>query len=293
MKSLDVKDRKLLYHLSQNARMSDTQLSKKVGLSKNGVKYRIARLQKEGIINHFATTVDPGKLNMYTYSIILSFNEDVYEKREIIDFFANHDRAIWVITLSGQWDIVAEFIVDAYYQVMNIVDHLIERFGAVINTYKIFSSNKILRDEHLIECLYEDLDLPSPQHPKRESALHTIDAVDRKILYELNQDSSLPYLTIAQKIGSTIDVVRYRMKHLEEKKIILRFFPEISLMHLGYIGYIFVLNLKSTSQDVMTSLLNRLRVNPHISYAFFDHAGFNVFFVCAFKDTDESRVFFN
>ena len=41
MIELDVKDRKIIYHLSNNARISDTQLSKQVALSKNAVKYRI------------------------------------------------------------------------------------------------------------------------------------------------------------------------------------------------------------------------------------------------------------
>jgi len=47
---LDKKDGKLLYFLSQNARLSQTQLAKKIGLSKNGVKYRVGRLLKEKII---------------------------------------------------------------------------------------------------------------------------------------------------------------------------------------------------------------------------------------------------
>ena len=50
MLKLDKKDKKLLYYLSKNARMSNTQLSNKIGLSKNSVKYRVERLLKEGII---------------------------------------------------------------------------------------------------------------------------------------------------------------------------------------------------------------------------------------------------
>ena len=50
MEKLDLKDRKILYHLDLNCRQSNAQIGKKVGLSKQVVDYRIRRMEDERII---------------------------------------------------------------------------------------------------------------------------------------------------------------------------------------------------------------------------------------------------
>ena len=53
MADLDLKDRKILYELDFNARQTDSEIAKKVKLSREVVNYRISRLQKNGIIRNF------------------------------------------------------------------------------------------------------------------------------------------------------------------------------------------------------------------------------------------------
>ena len=57
MEELDLKDKKILFALDFDARMSLTQLGKKVGVSKQVAKYRIENLAKRGIIKGFYTDV--------------------------------------------------------------------------------------------------------------------------------------------------------------------------------------------------------------------------------------------
>lgn len=79
--TLDIKDRRLIYYLSQDARLTNTQLAKKIGLSKNAVQYRIERLKKEGVVKKFASIVNLSSLNLTTVDLLLKFNEDIYEKK--------------------------------------------------------------------------------------------------------------------------------------------------------------------------------------------------------------------
>jgi DNA-binding Lrp family transcriptional regulator len=65
---LDIKDRKLLYYLSEDSRLSYTQLAKKVALSKNAVKYRITRLKTMGVIKQFTSVINLGALRYYTFT---------------------------------------------------------------------------------------------------------------------------------------------------------------------------------------------------------------------------------
>jgi len=50
MADLDLKDRKILYELDLNCRQSNTQIGKKVGLSRKVVEYRIKKMEEEGVI---------------------------------------------------------------------------------------------------------------------------------------------------------------------------------------------------------------------------------------------------
>jgi len=58
MINIDLKDRKILYHLDLNCRQSYSQIGKKVGLSKKVVEYRVKRMEKEKIITGYWTNID-------------------------------------------------------------------------------------------------------------------------------------------------------------------------------------------------------------------------------------------
>ena len=85
MVEIDLKDRKILYELDLNCRQSNVQIGKKVGLSKEVVKYRITRMQDEGIITCFWTAINTLKLGYYCFRIYINFldvSSDI--KNEII-----------------------------------------------------------------------------------------------------------------------------------------------------------------------------------------------------------------
>jgi DNA-binding Lrp family transcriptional regulator len=238
------------------------------------------------VIRNFACVTNLGALKQTTFTLLLKFNEDIYEKPEIMDYFRQHELADWAVTLSGHWDIFVEVCAKDLPQLAKTVSGIITKFSGILNTYQLFSSNETLRVEHLIADFYEDLQLePMPLKPRTKEK-YEVDATDRKILHLLNQDSTLPYLTIAQKLGLTIDIVRYRMKNMTEKGILVKCFPEISLPALGYTEYLYMIKLKNATLERMDSLKKRIQTNTNVTYAFVDITGFNIVFMCAFKTAD-------
>jgi DNA-binding Lrp family transcriptional regulator len=286
MIELDVKDRKIIYHLSNNARISDTQLSKQVALSKNAVKYRIERLKKEGVIKHLAAVINIGALGLDTFTLLLKFNDDIYENKDILDYFRKHEYVDWLITLSGQWDLFVEMVTKDLNHFHELIKDMTQHFGELLNTYQVFFSANTLRVEHLIADFYKELKVEELSIKKRTTEKHKIDETDKKILNLLNQDSSLPYLSMAQKLNLSIDIVRYRMKNMIEKGIIIKFFPEIDLAKLGYTEYLYTLKLKNTSKEKMERLKTRITANQNITYAFLDTNSFTIIFVCAFRNPE-------
>ena len=68
---LDKIDMRLLYELDCNARQSETALAKKVGRSRETVRYRIAQLEKREIITGYATWLNVSKLGYQAYKMYL------------------------------------------------------------------------------------------------------------------------------------------------------------------------------------------------------------------------------
>ena len=283
MVPLDIKDRKLLYFLSLDARMSDTQLSRKIGLSKNAVKYRKERLEKKGIIQKYAAVVNLGSIGFTTVTFLLRFNEDIYEHPEIISFFRDHPLADWVVTLSGQWDLFVEFTCKSFGHLDRLTHEIISHFSQRLNSYQCYFSNDTLRVEHLIADFYADLKLEPPQPEARTAEKFELDSIDRRILQLLNQDSSLPYLEMARRLNLSLDVVRYRMNIFFQKMMVVKTFAEISLPKLGYQEYLYTIKLRNSSPQNINAMKKKIQLHQNVTYAFFDVHSSHLFFVCAFR----------
>ena len=68
---IDLLDKKILFELDKNARIPTTQLAKKLNISRETCKYRIANLVKNNVIAKFSTIINPNKLGYKMYKIHL------------------------------------------------------------------------------------------------------------------------------------------------------------------------------------------------------------------------------
>ncbi len=57
--ALDAIDRKILKHLQENARLSNTELAERVGVSASPCWRRIRAMEEAGVIKRYVTLVDP------------------------------------------------------------------------------------------------------------------------------------------------------------------------------------------------------------------------------------------
>ena len=63
--------------------------------------------------------------------------------------------------------------------------------------------------------------------------MEKLDLKDRKILYVLDLDSRQSFRSIGRKVGLSKDIVTNRVKKLQEKGIIKRFFTYYDILQLG------------------------------------------------------------
>jgi Lrp/AsnC family leucine-responsive transcriptional regulator len=84
MTDLDRLDRRILKILQEDGRISNVELSDRVGLSPTATAERVKRLQKEQVIRGYGARLDPGKLGrsflVYIEVTLDKTTSDVFEK---------------------------------------------------------------------------------------------------------------------------------------------------------------------------------------------------------------------
>ena len=105
---LDATDMRLLKELKENARENIASLSKKLGIPRTTVHYRIKKLVDEGIIEKFTVKPNYKKLNLGTTAFILArYDPDSgLTQREVADRIAALEGVYEVHIVAGEWDLL-------------------------------------------------------------------------------------------------------------------------------------------------------------------------------------------
>ena len=129
MIKLDLKNKKILTVLDEDARTPLSKISSRVGISKQLVDYRIRNLVKDGIISGFTIQCDLARLGYSTFGVYIRLkNLTEAKEKEIIDIIVKHPFSKWLVVCEGKWDmafaLAAKNIVEFNSQLEGIMDLL-------------------------------------------------------------------------------------------------------------------------------------------------------------------------
>ncbi|MBU1198986.1 MAG: Lrp/AsnC family transcriptional regulator [Nanoarchaeota archaeon] len=265
---LDLKNKKILSVLEEDARTPLSKIASRVGLSKQVVDYRIRTMMKNGIIKDFTIHCDLTKLGYSTFGVYLRLRK-LTEKTEsrIIKLLADHPFTRWVVVCEGKWDMAfsmsSKNIMDFHKQ----LEDIIEQIGENLESY---DTNIIVSLQNFYIDLLGKKDYDRLKNVWSEFAsdksVEKIDALDMKIMQELQKNSRASFVEIAQKLDSSADTIRYRVKNLVQRKILTDFKTRISLKTMGFNWYQLILDLKRLPDIEEKKFLNQMITIPHITY---------------------------
>jgi len=264
MVEIDLKDRKILFELDLNCRQSNTQIGKKVGLSKEVVIYRIKRMEEEGIITGYWTAINTYKLGYYVFRIYINLIDvSAKIKTEIIQYFVKNKDAWAVLTYKGPVDLDIVLWVKDVYAFNQYWINTLQLYG------KYFAQSTISILTHVISCkksyLLDSGDTLSERefyHTSCEGDPIQIDKLDYQLLDELALNARAPLLDLAKKLRCSSQTANYRIKHLMEKEIIQAFRVSINPAKLGLQGCAVDLYLKN--QTMQRQILDYIKRKPNV-----------------------------
>ena len=263
MEKVDLRDRKILYHLDLNSRQSFSQVGKKVGLHKDVVAHRVKRLQEKGIIVRFNTLIDTLKLGYTCLRFYFNYQYITPEiKKEIIDHFVNFKRSQIVVTFEGSVELCVILLAKNVSEIHSF-------WQRTLSKYRDYFADQIIapfigENIYSKSFLIDEKDDRTNLIVRRGGEIVDYDDLDFQILKILAYDSRIPTIDIAKKLNLTTNTVRNRIKRLIDLGVILKFHITINWELIGYKWFKVDIYLKDYNK--IHQIIKYLEANPYLGY---------------------------
>ncbi len=255
MIKLDVKNKKILYELDRNCRQSNSEIARKVGLSKQVVGFRIQKLIESKTISSFFAVIDISKLGFTIHKNFLRLQNMTKEKEaEFIEYAKNNSNVVWASSCDGRYDFVfSTWAKDPEY-LNHIIKELNKKFGSFIYERQVAT---ILKGQYFPRSYLTDKkrnEIPEAFFGAVPKSIR-LDDVDWTILLLLGQNARISIVDMAGKIKMSADAISDRIRKLEKLGVITHYTIVPNESTYPYLHYKLLISLKNNSDLIEKDIL--------------------------------------
>ena len=266
MAKIDTKDRKILYELDYNSRESLTQIGKRVGLKKDVVSYRIKRMQDEGVIQCFYTTIDAYKLgySLFRYYVNYQYvNQGIREK--IIEYFTNYKNICTVGEALGKYDLIVVVWVNDIAEFYRFWSKALDEFGDYFEAklFSVYINGVGFRQSYILHDNYKIEDRVDHEYFGVGKTVQ-IDETDYHLINELALNARAPLIELAEKFKCSSQTINYRIKRLKKEGLIQSFRVAVNQSLLGFRRIKVDILLRNHGHRL--DIINYVKQSPYLLY---------------------------
>jgi len=269
LESLDLKNRKILFELDKNSRTPLSKLAKKVGLSKEVVFHRVNNLITDGIILRFQTVISSYGLGYQANKLYFRLqNMDTKIRKQLHDYLMKDDRVFWIGYCQGRWDLIIAFWARNVREIGEFEDELLNKFSNYIQEREFTISRASLQYNrrwfHPDVGKTTDTDFLEPVEMTFGEELEPakVDETDLEILRYLANNARIKLKDISRLTKISIPVIKYRIKQLEKKKVIIGYKYALNTHKLGYQTCKACISLKNITIKKKATLIEYCKLKP-------------------------------
>lgn len=263
MIKLDKKDRALLLELDTNCRQSNSEIAKKLKLSKDTVNYRIKKLERQGIIEGHRAVIDMGKLGYKITRMYLKLQDTHKEiEEEIISYLCNIKKIFWVGKTAGRCNICFGYWALSNRDFYDFLIKFLTKYRKYIQEEEIANFVEFIHyRKAYVDNLKED---EGPPLIVGSEDVIQYDETDWKILSIISGKARIPLIELAKEVKLTPMAVKYRLNNLEKKKVIVGYKSLIDFRKFGYEYYKVDIFLEDISK--IKEIETFCQYHPNITY---------------------------
>jgi len=244
---LDSYDRKILFELDKNARITTTEIGKKIRKSKQFVDYRIKRLEEEGVLSGYITVIDYSRLGYQSIRVYFKFHNITPEKQNELENDLIKDKEVWwLVTTEGPWDVAYAMAVKNVLEFYDYWDKIMIKYREYIRDKSVVVYTHIRQYPKSYIINQKNTERGTLVGASKE--IVPIDKLDVQLLKLLSDNGRMPLLEIATKLHTSPQVIKNHVKKLEKNKIIQGYRALIDVSFLGYRYYKSYINLLNTER---------------------------------------------
>lgn|GEM_PF-530885 len=251
-RQLDSLDCKILYELDLDARISTSEIARRLRKSKETVNFRLRRLVEEGVLSGFYTIFDTRKLGQYSYKLYLKFKSITPGKeREIYEYLQRQRNIIYLASMEGYYDCVVvvllrtttDFTSFLYPFMQSYGQHVLEKEMVVfVCTHRL--------NQRFLHLGPEQAD----RHHSKQIGSYRLGENELKICSVISSNGRLSALEIARRTGLEPPKVQYAIKKLKRDGIILGHAVSLNYDRLGLT--FFQVNISLVDPSVIGAIIN-------------------------------------
>ncbi len=261
---MDKKDKKILYELDKDSRMSFSQIGKHIGMSPLTVRYRVHKMIETGVIQKFVTIINVTKLGYSFYKLHLKLqNIDENKRNYIITFLIKDSRISWVASFEGSYDLAFIAIVKNQLELQELLDSLHKQFSSFImkKNISINLKGEFLSRDYLIDKQRKNIIKSSY---KAYGTIENIDKIDRGICHLLAENARTPVIEIASRLHISPETVVKRIKDLKKRDIVSGHTLVLNNEKLDQSHYKLLVHLSDVSDKEISKFLAFVRLNNRV-----------------------------
>jgi len=260
---LDLTDRKILYELDLDSRISFKQLGKKLNIAKETASFRVKRLVKKGYIKNFITTINTSKLNRFYYKLFYKFHKTTSKTdKEIIEFVRNYKSTAYFASLEGRYDITFLILAKDMQDLYQFLVPFREKFGDYILEQEILTMPSVHRFN--FRFFHQGGKLLHTKYPEK-LVEPKIDEIDYKIIKNLAQNSRVNLIELAKITNTETNVVKYRINKLKKAKILGTHVLDVNFEKFDMQQIQICYSLRN--HNAINKLISHVATNPKSTFA--------------------------
>ena len=148
---LDTTDKKILTLLREDARMSNADISRKVGLAPSAVLERIRKLERKEIITQYETRIEPKVLGLGLTTIVLIKADENISSMEIGQELSKFSEVQKVYCIAGEYS----YLLSVCVKDTDAQTAFLEKLG---NIEGVIDSNTLLVLKTLKDSIFANID---------------------------------------------------------------------------------------------------------------------------------------
>jgi len=258
---LNIKDKKILYELDVNGFQSNSEIGKKVRLSKQVTGYRINKLEEDKIIRKIYSIYHLNKLGYTGFKVYFQM-QNLDNEKKLINYFNENKNIIWFGIYEGRFDFVISVFAKNKVEFDKILGKIISDLKENIIDFEIASYSGILalKKDYLVEKRTED----KFSYFEENDKICELDKIDKIILKKLAENSRETSVDLAKITNLSPDTIINRIKKLKKNKIILGSRVMLDKRKLGIVEFKILLKLKNYNEGIHRKFIEFSKLNKNI-----------------------------